>query len=306
MKRLLRPLPLLTAAVAAALFTGCAAMQAITEAGTSVAVGAGVMTADQAKSANTSVAAVAKASEALTPENEYYIGRAVGASVLLTYKPYDSAKATRYINTLGQALAMVSDMPQTFGGYHYLILDSAEINAFAAPGGLIFVTRGMLRCCKDETALAAVLAHEVGHVQLKHGLGSIKKGRITQATVTVLSESTKTLGGENLKMLTEQFQGTIDDISKTMIVNGYSRAYEKDADAAAVTILNRIGYNPSGLVQMLTEMKSRVHEGGPGFGKTHPPPEVRIALIEKQTGKPTAIVESAAMKERFADAMSGM
>ena len=306
MKRLLRHLPLLLAAGAAALFTGCAAFQAVTEAGTAVAVGAGVMTADQAKSANTSVAAVVKASEALTPENEYYIGRAVGASVLSSYKPYDSAAATRYINTLGQALAMVSDMPQTFGGYHFLVLDSAEVNAFAAPGGLIFVSRGMLRCCKDETSLAGVLAHEVGHVELKHGLGSIKKGRITQATVTVLSESTKTLGGENMKMLTEQFQGSIDDISKTMIVNGYSRGYEKDADAAAVTILNRIGYNPAGLIEMLEEMKTRVHEGGPGFGKTHPAPADRIALIEKQIGQPTRISESAAMKDRFADAMRGI
>jgi predicted Zn-dependent protease len=305
MKRLLHHLPLLLLA-AAAVLTGCSAMQAITEAGTSVAVGAGVMSQDQAKAANTSMAAVVKASEALTPENEYYIGRAVGASVLASYKPFDSEKATRYINALGQALAMVSDMPQTFGGYHYLILDSAEINAFAAPGGLIFVTRGMLRCCKDETSLAGVLAHEVGHVELKHGLGSIKKGRITQATVTVLSEGTKTIGGENMKMLTEQFQGSIDDITKTMVVNGYSRGYEKDADAAAVTILNRIGYNPSGLIEMLTEMKSRVHEGGPGFGKTHPPPEDRISLIKKQIGQPIPIAENAAIKARFADAMRGI
>ena len=306
MKRLLRSLPLLLAAGTAGFYCGCTAVQAITEAGTAVAVGAGVMTADQAKSANTSMAAVVKATEALTPENEYYIGRAVGATVLTSYKPYNAEKATRYVNTLGQALAMCSDMPQTFGGYHFLILDSDEINAFAAPGGLIFVTRGMLRCCKDETSLAAVLAHEVGHVELKHGLASIKKGRITQATVTVLSESTKSLGGENLKMLTDQFQGAIDDIAKTMIVNGYSRGAEKEADLAAVTTLTRIGYNPSGLIEMLEVMKTKVHEGGPGFGKTHPPPEDRIAVIEKKIGQPTAIVENAAMKDRFAESMQGI
>ncbi len=306
MKRALRYLPLFLTAAAAAVFTGCAAMQAITEAGTAVAVGAGVMTPDQAKSANTSMAAVVKATEALTPENEYYVGRAVGATVLASYKPYEAAQATRYLNTLGQALALVSDMPQTFGGYHFLILDSDEVNAFAAPGGLIFVSRGMLRCCKDESSLAGVLAHEIGHVQLKHGLAAIQKGRITQATVTVLAESTKTLGGENLKMLTEQFQGAIDDIAKTMIVNGYSRAYEKSADAAAVTILQRIGYNPAGLLAMLNEMKSRVSEGGPGFGKTHPSPEDRIAAINKAIGDPTPVAESAAMKARFADAMRGI
>lgn len=303
MKRLL---PILLAVALSALLAGCAAMQAITEAGTTVAVGTGVMTKDQAKSVNKSTAAIVKAAEALTPENEYYIGRAVGASVLLSYRPYDAARATRYINTLGQALAMVSDMPQTFGGYHFLILDTDEVNAFAAPGGLIFVSRGMLRCCKSESALASVLAHEVGHVELKHGLSSIKKGRITQATVTVLAEGTKTLGGENLKMLTDQFQGAIDDIAKTMIVNGYSRGAEKEADAAAVAILNRLGYSPSGLVAMLVEMKARVHAGGPGFGKTHPSPDDRIALIEKQIGAPAPLNENAAMKERFAEAMLGI
>ncbi len=306
MKRLLRHLPLLLLLASAAAFVGCAALQKVTEAGTAVAVGSGAMTQEQADSVNRSSAAIVKAAEVLTPENEYYIGRSVGATVLASYKPYDSAKATRYVNTLGQALAMASEMPQTFGGYHFLILDSEEVNAFAAPGGLIFVSRGMLRCCKTETALAAVLAHEVGHVQLKHGLNSIKKGRITQATVTVLSEGTKSMAGDNLRMLTDQFGGAIDDITKTLVVNGYSRGAEKEADLAAVTMLQRIGYNPSGLVAMLKEMETRVHAGGPGFGKTHPAPQDRIAVIEKQIGAPTAIAESVAIKERFADSMRGI
>lgn len=306
MKRLLPLLPLLTLLAAAAVFTGCAAMQKVTEAGTAVAVGAGVMTEDQAGSVNKSTAAIVKAAEVLTPENEYYIGRSVGATVLSNYKPYDADKATDYVNTLGQTLAMVSDMPQTFGGYHFLILDSTEVNAFAAPGGFIFVSRGMLRCAKTETALAAVLAHEIGHVQFRHGLQSIKKGRITQAGVTVLAETGKTLGGENLKMLTDQFSGTVDDIMKTLVVNGYSRGAEKEADQAAVTIMKRIGYNPAGLLDMLHEMESKVQEGGAGFGKTHPPPQDRIALIEKAIGKPQPVSENAAMKARFSSAMKGI
>jgi predicted Zn-dependent protease len=302
----LRRSALLLLAASSLGLAGCAAFQKITEAGTAVAVGAGVMTEDQASSVNKSTAAIAKAAEVLTPENEYYIGRSVGATILATYKPYDAAKATRYVNTLGQALALGSDMPQTFGGYHFLILDSDEVNAFAAPGGLIFVTRGMLRCCRTETALAAVLAHEVGHVQFQHGLASIKKGRITQATVTVLSESAKTMSGENVKMLTDQFSGAIGDITKDLVVNGYSRGAEKEADGAAVTIMNRLGYNPAGLVDMLKEMDTRVQAGGAGFGKTHPPPSDRIALILKLIGEPKTISENKTLKDRFAESMAGI
>jgi predicted Zn-dependent protease len=300
-----RALLLLLLAVTAAGLAGCAAMQKVAEAGTAVAVGAGVMTKDQAESVNKSTAAVVEATKALTPENEYYIGRAVGATILTSYKPYDAATATRYINTLGQALAMVSDMPQTFGGYHFLILDSTEVNAFAAPGGLIFISRGMLRCCRSETALAAVLAHEVGHVELQHGLSSIKKGRYTQDMATVIQESAKASGKVNPEVM-NAFSGSIEDITKTLIVNGYSRGAEKEADAAAVTLMGRIGYNPEGLVAMLKEMETRVHAGGPGFGKTHPPPEDRIALIQKQVGPAKPIVESAAMKARFSDSMTGI
>jgi len=303
MTRAFRRIAFGLAAAAAGLLTGCAALQAVTEAGTAVAVGAGVMTPEQAQSANNAMATAAKAAETLTPEQEYYVGRAVGATLLATYRPANAPPATRYLNTLGQALALVSDLPQTFGGYHFLILDADEVNAFAAPGGLIFVSRGMLRCCRSESALAAVLAHEIGHIQHRHGLASIRKGRITQATVTVLAEAGKTLGGNELKQVADQFQGAVTDIAQTLIVNGYSRQAEREADAAAVAILQRMGYNPAGLVAMLEEMKTRVTQDGPGFGKTHPPPEARIADLRDRIGVPAPIAEPAAMKTRFAAAM---
>jgi predicted Zn-dependent protease len=81
--------------------------------------------------------AVSKSFEDITPQQEYYIGRTVGARILQKYKPYDNPAANRYVNTLGQTLAQASDLPETYGGYHFLIQDSDEINAFAAPGGFI-------------------------------------------------------------------------------------------------------------------------------------------------------------------------
>jgi predicted Zn-dependent protease len=224
--------------------------------------------------------AVSKSFEDITPQQEYYIGRTVGARILQKYKPYDNPAANRYVNTLGQTLAQASDLPETYGGYHFLIQDSDEINAFAAPGGFIFVTRGILRCCQHEDAVAAVLAHEIGHVQSHHGLQAIKKSRVTDALTTLAAEGTKTFGNEELASLTQTFEDSISDITSTLVVNGYSRAFEYQADSGAVNILYRTGYNPSGLVDMLNVMDQRLKSGGNDFVKTHPSPTKRISEIE--------------------------
>ncbi|HDL65299.1 MAG TPA: peptidase M48, partial [Proteobacteria bacterium] len=141
--------------------SGCKTIESLGEVGGAVGQATGVMTEEQAKSLGRASKAVAKTFADITPEQEYYIGRAVAATVLKTYKPYQNKKATRYLNLVGQTLAAASDKPETYGGYHFMIMDSDEINAFSAPGGLIFVSRGMLRLCENEDDLAAVLAHEI-------------------------------------------------------------------------------------------------------------------------------------------------
>ena len=281
------------------LFSGCSAAGSIAKVGTSVGVAAGVIDQSQAQSIVKSTEAVAKSFEDITPEQEYYIGRSVGAVLVGKYHPYRRENATLYLNVLGQTLAQASDLPETFGGYHFSILDSGEINAFAAPGGLIFVTRGMLRCCKHEDAVAAVLAHEIGHVQYKHGLQAIKKSRITEALTTIALESGKSLGGESLAQLTQVFEDSLTDITTTLVNNGYSRAFESKADEAAITILKRVGYNPNGLVEMLEVMDQRLAPGGPGFARTHPAPKDRIAEIQKVIGTPAEVSAPQARQDRF-------
>ncbi len=261
--------------------SGCKTMEAVTNIGTSL----GMITESQAESISKSSKAVARSFEDFTPEQEYYIGRTVGAVVINKYKPYQNKKANAYINLLGQTLAKASDMPETFNGYHFLILDSNEINAFATPGGLIFITRGMLKCCRNEDALAAVLAHEIGHVQFKHGLQAIKKSRITSALIILGAEGAKTFGKEDLASLTATFEDSISDITATLVNNGYSRKFERQADTAAVTILKRISYDPNGLVDMLKVMDKKLKPGSPDFAKTHPSPASRIADIQKDIGK---------------------
>jgi len=286
-------------------WSGCAAMEQVSKVGTSVAQSAGVVTGEQAKSINRSTAAIAKTQEDFTPEQEYYIGRSVGAVIVNRYKPYPDPQANGYLNLLGQTLAQASDRPETFGGYHFLILDSDEINAFAAPGGLIFVSRGMLRCCKSEDAVAAVLAHEIGHIQLRHGIQSIEKSRQTQALTILATEGAKNFGGKELSDLTKTFEGSINDITSTLINNGYSRSFEQQADVAAVNTLSRVGYNPNALVAMLREMEKRLKPGGLDFAKTHPSPGSRIKDIGSISGS-APLAEPLARHERFRKALGSI
>ena len=259
-----------------------------------------------ADSIQKSATAIQKAAEEFTPEQEYYIGRTVGAVVLSKYKAYDNQKATHYVNVVGQTLAQASDLPETFNGYHFLILDAEDINAFATPSGLIFVTRGLLRCCSNEGELASVLAHEVGHVQHKHGMQSIEKGRVTEALTVIGLEATKTFAQSDVASLTRTFEGSINDIATTMISSGYSRAFEAEADQAAVTILRRVGYDPGNLIKMLEQMDARLKPGGIDFAKTHPSPKSRMQGLAKLVASGPALPPPAVREGRFKKALQNV
>lgn len=282
---------------------GCAAVETATTVATTLGEATGTISRQQGESIRKSTAAVVKSLEDFTPEQEYYIGRTVGAVVLVKYRPLDDSKANAYLNTVGQTLAGVSDMPELFGGYHFVILNSDDINAFATPGGHIFITRGLIRCCRNEDELAAVLAHEIGHVQLKHGLQAIEKARLTEALTILAQEGAKSFGSHEVAQLTQAFGGVISDITNTMINNGYSRTYEYQADAAAVSILRRMGYDAGGLTAMLNIMAREIKPGGTDFAKTHPSPQNRIAEL-KEEGKASSERDIPGVrKERFVRAM---
>ncbi len=287
--------------LAALTAAGCRALREVSEVGASVAAATGVITEEQAGSIKRSTEAVGRTFESITPEQEYYIGRTVAATILNMYQPYAHEKANDYVNVLGQALALFSDRPETFGGYRFLILDTDEINAFAAPGGFILVSRGLLRCCPDEDAVAAVLAHEIAHVQHRHGLQAIRRSRLTSALMVLASESAKNLGGQELAELTKTFEGAVQDITATLVNSGYSRSFERQADATAIAILRRAGYDPNGLTAMLNEMARRQKPGGPGFARTHPDPSARAAEARRQITGAANPPAPAQRRERFAE-----
>jgi len=287
--------------------SGCKTLNAITQIGTSVAVAAGVVDAQHAESINKSVEAGGKAFESITPSEEYYIGRSVAAIVIKQYKPLDDPKANQYLNTLGNSLTKFSDKPQTFGGYHFLIMGSEEINAFAAPGGLILVSRGLIKCCDSEDALAAVLAHEIGHVQNGHALQAIEKGRVTGFLAVLGAESAKSFGGEQMAELTTMFEGSLNDIIGTMVNAGYSRKFETQADKEAVSIMRKAGYNPTALKTMLEIIDKHTQTGErKGFGKTHPDPSVRIKDIEPLINDCGPLANIPKRQARFQNELAGV
>ncbi len=243
-----------------------------------------------------------KATEEFTPEQEYYLGRAVAAQIIQKYPATKDDKANTYLNQVGQALALCSKQPYTYGGYHFLLLDSGEVNAFAAPDGLIFVTKGMLGLISGESELAAVLAHEIAHVQNKDAVRAIAASRLTEAAILLGRDAAGRYGSVAPQpQLLALFTGSVDDIVAALISRGYSRDQEYAADAGAKEILAMAGYSPHALGSVLEALKKRVPAGSSGFGSTHPSPADRLGAL-KATAAPAGR-EPEARARRFTEAL---
>jgi len=238
------------------------------------------------------------AARPITDSEEYYVGRAVAAQILSRYKVDQNPNLTQYLNEVGQTVARKSSRPNPFKGYHFAVLDTGELNAFACPGGIIFITRGLIQTCKNEDQLAAVLAHEVGHVANKDGINSISQARWTQVFTSMGTEAAKQYGGAAGNLLS-LFEGSIDDVFKTIVVNGYSRQAEETADAAALTELTKAGYDPGAMVVLLTAMEAKGKGSTSGIFKTHPPTSERLAKVKASVGQSPESKGEKIRTERF-------
>jgi predicted Zn-dependent protease len=245
----------------------------------------------------------------LTESQEYFVGRGVAAgSILQTQGLIPDEALGNYVNLVGQTLALESDRPETYKGYHFGVLRSEEVNAFAAPGGFVFVTTGALKLMENEDELAGVLAHEVAHVNLRHpeehannstqksgamdvlaagGHLSETGGQIGGAVLSFLgkqraADTVKSVG-ENLARVVKAFSGAIDEFLQEIMVNGYGREAELAADGLGVDILCRSGvrYDPGGLRAFISRLPKKER----GAWATHPDLEGRLQSIEEQIRK---------------------
>ena len=234
----------------------------------------------------------------LTPENEYWTGRSVATNLLARHNyKYRDAEALRegklegltaYVSAVGGVLAASAldtrrdgDRPAPMSGWHFIIVESDTINAFAAPGGWVFVTTAAVETAQSEDELAAVLAHEIAHVVRGHALGSIKKSRWAGVAKTALDTSVE-LDQEALGDLTKTFEGAMDDMIDGILVKGYSRDTEFEADSVGLAIMAHAGYDPQAFVRFLQALDRKQGTGGGGFSATHPKASDRIAKLSGQ------------------------
>lgn len=274
-----RLIPIALLALGLGFVTGCSVVQK----GTDILVSQGKMKESDQKTLIKTGEAIRSTFAEITEEEEYYIGRSVAALILSRYPVYNNDQLTSYVNTVGSAVAGYSDRPETYAGYHFLVLNSDEVNAMAAPSGFIFITKGLLKNCKNEEMLGAVLAHEVGHVAAKHGLQSIKKSRLVDAFKLLGTEAAKRYGPKEIAQLTTIFEGVLGDVAGTLIERGYDRKYEYEADELGLKFAARTGYSPAGLTDFLKTLAGgATGPSAKGWFKTHPSAEDRI---EKAKGE---------------------
>jgi len=209
-------------------------------------------------------------------EREIDFGRSVSAKILGKYPILRNEKKVRYISQIGTGIAAQLGRPEL--RYYFGILDTDEINAFATPGGYIFVTRGALKLMRNEAQLAGVLAHELAHVDQKH---IVRKLKLQSTDRSVTSGIAHVLGGATLsaKIALER----LNDIAfKMLMEEGLSKEDEADADQKALEMLISTGYDLQSYLDYLLSLKPYLEQGqAKVLSKTHPSIEFRYNNLRK-------------------------
>ncbi len=210
----------------------------------------------------------------ITEEDEIALGEAISKKVCAAYGVQRDEAATRYVSLVGLAVAAHTDRPKL--PYRFIILDSDAVNAFAAPGGIIHITRGALAAMKDEAELAGVLGHEIGHATLKHTVNGIKKQKGIE-----LAEGQTSLSG-NAAVLDK-----VADKMTDAILAGFGRKEELEADEVGVQYAFDTGYDATGLPRFLEVLKARNAgaKSRSGLFASHPETQERIDKLTAQIEK---------------------
>jgi predicted Zn-dependent protease len=208
----------------------------------------------------------------VSTSKEAQMGRESDPQVIEQYGLYGDTLVTRYVDSVGQKLALVSQLPTL--GWHFRVLDSPVVNAFAIPGGYIYITRGILAYLNSEAQLAGVLGHEIGHVTARHSAQQITRSQIA-----------------SVGLLASMFVGALRPYAGVasqglgLLFLSYSRENETQADELGVGYATRADYDPRVIPStyaMLKRVGERQGDDLPGFLSTHPDPgdrEIRTTQL---------------------------
>jgi predicted Zn-dependent protease len=223
--------------------------------------------------------------------DEIKLGQQIAGNLLDAAPLVEDPALQRYVNRVGRWVASQSErpgLPWTFG-----VIDSSDINAFAAPGGYIFVTKGLYKLLRDEAELAGVLAHEVAHVVRAHHLKLIQQGQLISAGAGLLKQM---LGGAD-----ERLQKLIGSGAE-IVARSLDKTAEFEADRMGVVLATRAGYDSFGLPSVLQVIGHLSVESGAValLFKTHPHPDERLAKLGEAMGNRfDAITDGRSLPERL-------
>jgi len=210
-------------------------------------------------------------------EAEIKFGKNIAARILGQFKEYKNPKLKRYVSLVGKSLALNSSRNEI--DFHFTILDADFINAYSAPGGYIFITRGAIKAMRDESELAAVLAHEVAHITEKHIVNEFKiKGHDSSAAAGVSN-----LLGSSSSSAKVAFSQSVDNATHKLINKGFKKEEELQADNVALLLLAATGYDPSSMRRYLKRVK-RINKKTASRSKhkpTHPPTSKRLKSLKR-------------------------
>jgi predicted Zn-dependent protease len=216
--------------------------------------------------------------EQIDEPREIEIGQHL-AAVLLGAKPLHPNMALQaYVNRLGRWISLQSTRPNL--PWTFMVLDDSGYNAFAAPGGYIFVTKGLIDALKDESELAGVLAHEITHVLSKHHLQAMNKSARTGLLARLAASQLAQSGNS-------AWSGPLINLGRDVYSKGLDQADELEADRNGVALATRAGFDPYGLVAVLSQLRT-VAPDNPMFTlqmSTHPAAQTRLDQLELAMGQ---------------------
>jgi predicted Zn-dependent protease len=183
----------------------------------------------------------------MSEADEVALGVKENPNILKEYGKYSDEALQAYVNEVGQRLARHSH--RTNLQYHFTVLDSTDVNAFALPGGYVYITRGLLAYLNTEAELAAVLGHEIGHVTARHSVRQLSAAKAKDIGYGITSIFVPELQNEGVRQLY--------DVMGTALIRGYGREHELEADRLGAEYLARTGYNPQAMIGVIGVLKNQ-------------------------------------------------
>ena len=240
----------------------------------------------------------------INTEQELAMGAQAHQSIMKQKKPLNNANIQGYVNNIGQQLAKQSHRKDL--KYTFTVLDDPSVNAFALPGGYVYVTTGIMSYLNSEGELAGVLGHEIGHVTAKHG---VKQQSASVASSVLLSVLAKQAGGSG---------DELGNLNKA-ILSGYGRDHELQADRLGAEYLARIGFAPKNMIDVVGVLKSqeefdkfqarkegRQPQSYHGVFASHPSNDSRLQQIIAEAGKYKQGATRDAGHDRYLNMIAGL